>query len=155
MSHPKGGDCDAGPREADFRTQLLDEVSVLTMKASSLAASTVLAEDLVQDTIERALRNQERFAPGTSLRSWLMRIMRNLFIDRCREHTRRKDGACCPEQAIDERELPVAPPEPESVRPWELLGGADLAAALHHLDEPLRRTFELANFGGLSYEAIA
>jgi len=126
---------------------------VLTMQASSLAANPFLAEDLVQDTIERALRHQGRFCPGTSLRSWLMRIMRNLFIDWCREKTRHRDLADNQGPELDENEPSVEDPEP--IRPWDLLDSADLTAVLQGIDERLRRTFELATFEGLSYEAIA
>src|SRR3954468_8728711 len=127
---------------ADFAAQLLREVRVLSMQASSLAANPVLAEDLVQDTLERALRHQGRFCPGTSLRSWLMRIMRNLFIDRCRERARH-----CHLPAGDDREIDIVddePPvdEPEPIRPWDLLGTAALDAALTGIDERLRHTLD-------------
>src|SRR6185369_10478010 len=86
-----------GARDAEFGASLVGEMRVLTMQASSLAANAFLAEDLVQDTIERALRRRDTFSPGTSLRSWLLRIMRNLFIDWCREKTRHHDVEPCDE----------------------------------------------------------
>jgi RNA polymerase sigma-70 factor (ECF subfamily) len=50
-----------------------------------LARDSALADDLVQDTLERALRAASQFRMGTSLRAWLLRIMRNLFTDGCRK----------------------------------------------------------------------
>lgn len=42
------------------------------------------AFDLVQDCIERALRKQSLFQAGTSLKSWLFTLMRNIFISQKR-----------------------------------------------------------------------
>jgi RNA polymerase sigma-70 factor (ECF subfamily) len=148
-----GGD---GKRGADFRSLLLAELRPLTLQASSMAPGSGLAEDLVQETIERALHHQASFAPGTSMRSWLMRIMRNLFIDHCRERTRHynlnHDWNTDPE-TTSVRE-PVTE-EPEATRPTDLLGASDLSEALNEIDARLRETFVLATFDGLSYGAIA
>jgi RNA polymerase sigma-70 factor (ECF subfamily) len=42
------------------------------------------AEDLVQDTLERAYRHFGRYQPGTNIRAWLLRVMTNLHIGNCR-----------------------------------------------------------------------
>lgn len=52
--------------------------------ARSLARSGPAADDLVQQTCEKALRNLDGFTPGTRLDSWLFRIMRNGWIDDAR-----------------------------------------------------------------------
>ncbi len=45
------------------------------------------AHDLVQDCVERALRKQALFQQGTSLKSWLFTLMRNVFISQKRRET--------------------------------------------------------------------
>ena len=42
------------------------------------------AYDLVQDCVERALRKRELFNDGSSLKSWLFTVMRNIFISQRR-----------------------------------------------------------------------
>jgi len=62
--------------------------SVLYARAMRLLRTRSDALDLVQDTYERALRGKASFTPGTNLRHWLMTIMYNLFLDRCRRLSR-------------------------------------------------------------------
>ena len=52
--------------------------------ALALTGRSVEADDLVQDTVERALRNLNRFTPETRMDSWMFRIAQNLWIDRLR-----------------------------------------------------------------------
>src|SRR5215211_2191072 len=52
--------------------------------ARSLAHNSDRADDLVQDTIVRALANIEKFQPGTCMTAWLFTILRNLFYSECR-----------------------------------------------------------------------
>jgi RNA polymerase sigma-70 factor (ECF subfamily) len=56
----------------------------LRRRALFLTRSPDRADDLVQDTLERALRYADSFRPGSQLRAWLMKIMQNLFVSHCR-----------------------------------------------------------------------
>ena len=61
---------------AEFETLLLGEVDALYRLARRLTRSADRAEDLVQETIARALRNRDSFAQqGFGIKPWLLRVM--------------------------------------------------------------------------------
>lgn len=61
-------------------------------RAMRLSRSQHLAEDLVQDTIERAIRFQAQFQAGTNLRAWMHQILFSVFITRCRRLRRERNA---------------------------------------------------------------
>jgi len=79
---------DASPETT--RNQIVALLPRLRRFAAALTGSMPDADDLVQDTVERALRNLHRWEPGTRLDSWMFRIAQNLFIDGARAGKRRR-----------------------------------------------------------------
>ncbi|WP_082528587.1 sigma-70 family RNA polymerase sigma factor [Methylobacterium sp. Leaf466] len=71
-----------------FRNDLLAEISGLRAFAMSLANSSALADDLVQETMVKAWANQHRFQVGTNFKAWLYTILRNHFYTECRKRRR-------------------------------------------------------------------
>lgn len=69
------------PADATFAGRVLEHVHALHGFAFRLSHNAAEAEDLVQDTFTRALAAADQFRPGSNLRSWLFRILRNLYID--------------------------------------------------------------------------
>lgn len=57
--------------------------------ARGLARDAADADDLCQQTVERALRNRRQWQDGTRLDAWVYRIMRNQWIDETRARSRR------------------------------------------------------------------
>jgi RNA polymerase sigma-70 factor (ECF subfamily) len=115
------------------------------------------AEDLVQDAFARALRSWSQFSPGTDLKAWLLRILRNGWLDRVRH--RRRDPV---DPAQGDRAEDLAGPAEEDG--WlrgdaELdrmrgLVGAEIEAALGTLVEE-QRTAILLDLEGLSEAEMA
>ena len=103
-AHPIGGSCapDAHPRaEAssglgptrnaapsgvtpEVRDAMLAALPSLRAFALSLSNTREAADDLVQDTLVRALTHIDQFEPGTNIGAWLFTILRNLFYSQCR-----------------------------------------------------------------------
>jgi RNA polymerase sigma-70 factor (ECF subfamily) len=61
-------------------------------RALRMSRSPHLAEDLVQDTIERAIRFESHYQPGTNLRAWVYQILFSVFVTRCRRLRRERNA---------------------------------------------------------------
>lgn len=124
--------------------------------ARHLAGSAADAEDLVQDTFTRAFGAWDRLAPGTNLKAWLYRILRNRFLDRVRHEqvlpTEMGDGAALEMPETDGEEAFLrGDRELESMRH---LVGREIEAALADLREE-SRTVILLDLEGLSEAEMA
>jgi RNA polymerase sigma factor (sigma-70 family) len=73
--------------------------------ASWLVHNKSNAEDLVQETYLKALRNFASFQPGTNFRAWMFRILRNTFLSSCSTLDRRMTV----EIESEEDDVPVLP----------------------------------------------
>jgi RNA polymerase sigma-70 factor (ECF subfamily) len=75
----------ARPLSAALRSEILATVPRLRAFAVSLTTSPDRADDLVQETMVRALTHIAQFQPGTNLRAWLFTILRNQFNSEYRQ----------------------------------------------------------------------
>jgi RNA polymerase sigma-70 factor, ECF subfamily len=79
--------------QRSMRDQLLAAMPRLRAYATFLTNDVSRADDLVQETILRALQNRDRFEPGSNLEAWLFTILRNLFYSHHRRAKREvEDG---------------------------------------------------------------
>src|SRR3954467_3604528 len=68
----------------DFSQEVTQEARPLKGFAMKLTQNVDDAEDLVQDTMLKALANSDKFQEGTNLKGWLYTIMKNIFINKYR-----------------------------------------------------------------------
>ena len=115
-----------------YREAVVALVPQLRAFARFLARDVVRADDLVQDTILRALERQEAWTAGTDLRAWTFRLLRNLFLDQQRR------------RRVEARGLARLPPTEEaaSVQPGRD-SLHDLETALASLPETQREALIL------------
>lgn len=133
-------------RGSPFEERVTALIPWLQALAFRLTRSASDAQDLVQDTIERAFLRAHTFEPNSHLRAWLSSILQHLFIDR----TRRRH---LEPQSLDG--VDAAVPSPESTEPlWARLDEGHVRAALSSLPVEFRDVFEL-HLDGLSYQDIA
>ncbi len=113
--------------------------------ARFLTRDAVTADDLVQDTLVRALAAIDQFQPDTNLKAWLFTIQRNAFYEQARRRRRET-------QVLSERL-----PDPDSTAPNAALRGevADLQRMLFKLPPLLREALVLVGAQELSYEQAA
>jgi len=74
-----------------FADDILALLPRLRRFAAGLSRAQGEADDLCQATVERALRNRDKWQAGTRIDSWMYRLMRNIWIDEVRARTRRHE----------------------------------------------------------------
>src|SRR5215211_8308235 len=129
----------------NMREALLGAVPSLRAFGISLTGDVDRADDLVQDTLLRALANVDRFEPGTNLNAWLFTILRNLFHSEYRKRRREVED---PDGAYAGR-LKVQPEQ------GSRLDFEDFRAALDRLPHDQREALLLVGASGFSYEEAA
>jgi RNA polymerase sigma-70 factor (ECF subfamily) len=126
---------------SSFRQDVEANVPALRRYARALTRDAELADDLVQDTLVRALRSEHLFHGG-EIRSWLFTILTNLNRNRLRSLARRPLTA-----TLDDNDAPdSAGPE---------AGGRDISRALELLVEDQKQALLLVVLEGLSYREVA
>lgn len=126
----------------EFSLELVALLPRLRRYARVLTGDRYAADDLVQDTLERAWTRHRQWRPGSDLRAWLFAIMHNRRIDLARSE---RFGA-----AAGEEPVPAAPlPGPTAV------DGLDLQRAFARLSTEHRVVLMLVGVEQLSYGEAA
>ena len=79
--------------DSGLRDIMLGATPNLRAFAISLTSNVDRADDLVQETLMRAIANIHRFQPGTNMQAWLFTILRNLFHSEYRKRRREVEDA--------------------------------------------------------------
>jgi RNA polymerase sigma-70 factor (ECF subfamily) len=127
------------------RAAMLAAVPGLRAFAMSLTGRIDRADDLVQETLLRALTNIDSFQPGTNMSAWLFTILRNLFRSEYRKRRREvEDGEGRFSASLK------SPPEQPGHMEFE-----EFRAALAKLPPDQREALVLVGASGFSYEEAA
>ena len=142
-----------------FEAEMLTYLDTLYGVSCRMARSTAEAEDLVQDTVVKAMRARDQFEPGTNLKAWLLRILTNTFINRYRRGGLERELFDSPEAdsltdgwigATTMRAM--RDPETQALSP---LVEAEVQRALDNLPDEFRLAVVLSDIEELSYKEIA
>lgn len=127
-----------------FDRQMMEQAPAVRAYALMLSASPSEADDLLQDTLEKAWRARGQFEPGTNLRAWMFTILRNTHFNAIRRSRRTVediDGARAARLSV------------EPSQGWRL-EYAEVLSAIQDLAPDARHALLLIA-AGLSYEEAA
>jgi len=148
------------PRKlSDFEKEAMSHLSTLLAVGSRLTRSAAEAEDLVQDTLLKAIRAREHFTPGSNMRAWLLRILTNTFINKYRRGGLERSVLDGPDaDPLADGWIGASTMEamrdPES-RAMRALLEKEIVAALDELPEEFRLAVVLSDVEELSYKEIS
>lgn len=135
--------------QSELRAGLVALAPELFSRALRLSRNPTMAEDLVQDTVERAIKFESHFIPGTNARAWVFQILFSVFITRCRRA--RREQKALGSLASD----PCAWTAPEGQGPSMTKLTPALADQLARLPDAFRRAVELVDLEEMSYRDAA
>ena len=131
---------------SDTTEAVLKELPRLRRYALVLLGERTAADDLVQDTVERALTRLHLWRTGTNMRSWLFTMMHNLHVNNVRKSLRR--GAHVP-LLDNDAALVAKPAQGDSVLVREVV------QAITHLSDDQRSVLALVVLEGMIYRDVA
>jgi len=130
-----------------LRGEILSLLPQLRGFARFLTGQAALADDLVQETVLRALAALDQFAPGTSMKAWLYTIARNLFYEQVRHGRRERDVMSDYARRPDRPESGTGEGEADALR--------DLDGAIWRLSPRLREALVLVGVQEMTYAEAA
>lgn len=130
---------------APLKQQVAELIPALRAFARTFTRDASDGDDLVQETLMRALRSIDSFRPGTSLKSWLFTIMRNTYYTQYRKRVREGPGA---QDCVSTRITVAAGQE------WSV-AEAEMKAALSRLGRDQQQILVMVAGLGFSYEEAA
>jgi len=141
-----------GPRaheSASLHAGLVKLQPELFGRALRMTRSRELAEDLVQDTVERAIRFQDQYKQDTNLRAWVHQILFSVFVTRCRRaRLERKAVGVLSTDPCAWTSSDAANPEMQQLSP-------PVQRALDELPAGFRHAVVLVDIEEMSYKAAA
>ena len=135
----------AAAAQTDIKKRIADELPRLRRYARALLKNPDRADDLVQDTVVRALAKAHLWQPDTDLRAWLFTLMHNQYVNFVRKSVR--EGSHCSIEAAYDLGKPASQTDNLMLR--------DFKRALDALPSEQRSVVLLIGLEGLKYEDVA
>ncbi|MFC1492282.1 sigma-70 family RNA polymerase sigma factor [Nitrospinota bacterium] len=138
----------------------LEHIDALYRGALRMTRKPEDAEDLVQDVYVRAIRFYQQFQPGTNIRAWLFKILKNTYINRFRRNARSPTQIALDEEEFQRSEMEAVithaggdkGPEAEF---FNRQTASAIQKALSEVPEKFQRIVILSDIEGFSYKEIA
>jgi RNA polymerase sigma factor (sigma-70 family) len=141
-----GIDCDQNDdRDQNDANAVVELIPALRAFARTFCRNPTDADDLVQETLTKAIGNLDKFEKGTRLKSWLFTIMRNTFYTRIKLAVREAPG---------DADCISAQPSVEAGQEWSMRG-YEVQQAINRLPPAQREVLILIGMLGVSYEETA
>jgi RNA polymerase sigma-70 factor (ECF subfamily) len=129
--------------------EALQHADALYAYAHYLARDAQRAEDLVQETFARCIAGAHGFTPGTALKAWLFRILRNAFLD-----TKRREARSPVRGEVDVDVALEFTPDDTGDDPLRAIVAGEIEVAMRALPEP-QRSVVLLDLEGFSEAEMA
>ncbi|HMG67036.1 MAG TPA: RNA polymerase sigma factor [Chitinophagaceae bacterium] len=134
----------------EFNNLLISNADFLKPFAINLTKDSETAKDLFQETLYKALANQEKYNVGTNIKAWLFTIMRNIFIN---DYRRKVKQQTIFDHTPNEYLLNYKQPTVINAAETELRI-KEIYRAIYHLPEIFKTPF-LLYFEGYKYHEVA
>ena len=144
-------------KQRAFESEALAHTDLLYNFALRMTGNSADADDLVQETYLKAYRFWDKYEPGTNIRAWLFRILKNSYINRYRKESKEPDTVdyddvkdfynTVRDSTVDSNDLQQAV--------FGNLLDDEVARAVSDLPEDFRTVVILCDIEGLPYEEIA
>jgi RNA polymerase sigma-70 factor (ECF subfamily) len=125
------------------RRVLVDQIPVLRTLARRLCRTAAESEALVQEVLRRAVRSDDRATVGDRPRGWMVKILHDVHLERCRA------------RHAAPRRAGVSATAPAVVRAWSEVAADELRHAASELPDELRAVYAMFALEGRGYAEIA
>jgi RNA polymerase sigma-70 factor (ECF subfamily) len=133
-------------QQCETIARIASEIPMLRRYARYLSRNADQADDLVQESLLRAIARIDSWEPGTNLQAWLIVILRNIFLNECRRAKRER-------MSLEELQSAKIPQMPASQEAGLRL--AELEKAFVSLSNDHQEVLKLVVLEGKTYEQSA
>jgi len=144
---------------SEFEALLEENLTGMYRMALRLCRNASSAEDLVHDTVVRALRFRDKYELGTHFRAWIYTVLHHTFVHRYRRSKREREILTGSTRSDVQEQMTSVETQRTAVAPenayLEHMLSDDIVHALDDLPDDFRAVVTLCDLEGLSYKEIS